>query len=155
MSVVVANGSQKEGASGGGAGGVRPGRLGEVVLARRDTRACVVRGCDGLVRLFWGPVAVGMSQAEFVGLAGMLSVAAGREVRCGELARCGCGSVSRCAMGQVSLSHRDLTLWFSPREFEEFAGLVLAARRALADAPPLPPLGVPWRGEPAGGCRRN
>lgn len=127
----------------------------EVVLAAHGPRTRVVRGVDGRVLLLWGNVALRMSQAEFVGLAGMLSAAAGRASRCGEVARCECGLVSRCAMGQVSLSHRDLTLWFSPREFEEFSCLVLEARRALADAPPPPPLGVPWRGEGARGLSGN
>ncbi|BBL80079.1 hypothetical protein RxyAA322_19330 [Rubrobacter xylanophilus] len=133
---------------------VWPGRE-EVVLAERGPRARVVRGGDGFVRLLWGPVALRMSQAEFLGFAGMLSAAEGRVMRCGELARCECGLVFRCAMGQVSLCHRELTLWFSPREFEEFSGLVLAARRALPDAPPPPPLGVPWGEEPARGLSRN
>ncbi len=47
-------------------------------------------------------------------------------------------------MGQIMLSHDNLTLWFSPEEFEEFYRLIATARQQLADAAPLPSLGTPW-----------
>ena len=47
--------------------------------------------------------------------------------------------------GQIMLSHGSLILWFSPEEFEEFCRLGATARQQLADAAPLPPLGLPWK----------
>lgn len=114
------------------------------VLAAYSTRRRVIRNGDGGVHIFWEMVGVRMSQAEFVGFASMLSEAAERAIRCGELARCPCGRVSRCAMGQVMLSHKSLTLWFSPEEFEDLARLVARAREKLADLAPTSSLGTPW-----------
>lgn len=56
-----------------------------------------------------------------------------------------CGRAVRCPMGQIMLSYGSLTVWFSPEEFEEFCRLGLKARQQLADAAPLPPLGLPWK----------
>jgi hypothetical protein len=47
-------------------------------------------------------------------------------------------------MGQFTLHHGDLTLWFSPEEFEELANLAIRARQKLADSAPAPRLGIPW-----------
>jgi hypothetical protein len=47
-------------------------------------------------------------------------------------------------MGQIMLLYRDLTMWFSPKEFDELYRLTTVARRHLADVSPLPLLGVPW-----------
>lgn len=85
-----------------------------------------------------------MTQSEFLGLAGLVTDAAGCAARCGELAMRSCGRAVRCPMGQIMLSHGSLTLWFSPEEFEEFYRLAAKARQHLADAAPLPLLGVPW-----------
>jgi hypothetical protein len=90
-------------------------------------------------------LSVRMGQGEFVDFAGLVTEAVDCAARCGELAR-GCnGRVSRCSMGQIMLTHGDLTLWFSPEEFEELCRLTSRARQRLADAEPLPALGVAWR----------
>src|SRR3712207_7244129 len=48
--------------------------------------------------------------------------------------------VVRCSMGQVTLHHGELTLWFTPEEFEELAGMTIRARQRLADSAPAPRL---------------
>ena len=111
------------------------------VLAAYNSRSRVTRGDDGVIRLFWGMMSLAMDEAEFLGFAGMVAEAAGRGMRCGELARGSYGRVVRCSMGQIKLSHGSLTLWFPP---EEFCRLVVEARRRLADCVPAPRLGVPW-----------
>lgn len=85
-----------------------------------------------------------MSQGEFVDFAGLVTEAVGCAARCGELALGCSGRVFRCSMGQILLSHGNLTLWFSPDEFERLHGLVSRARQRIADAEPLPRLGIPW-----------
>jgi hypothetical protein len=122
---------------------MRPGSR-ATVLAAYNSRSRVTRGDDGIIRLFWGMMSVGMDEAEFLGLAGLLVEAVGYGARCGELAHGSCGRVVRCSMGQIKLSHGSLTLWFSPEEFEEFCRLVVGARQRLADCAPLPRLGLPW-----------
>jgi hypothetical protein len=47
-------------------------------------------------------------------------------------------------MGQITLSNGNLTVWFSPEEFREFCRLIAKAGQQLADAEPLPTLGLPW-----------
>jgi hypothetical protein len=89
-------------------------------------------------------LSIRMTQSEFLSFVGLVIDAAGGAVRCGELAKCPCGRAVRCSMGQIMVSHGDLTLWFSPEEFEEFYRLAATARQRLADIPPLPSLGVPW-----------
>ncbi len=113
-------------------------------LAAHNLRRRVTRGANGSINLFWGAVSIEMSQGEFVDLAGLVADAVGSPARQGELARGCCGRVARCSMGQILLSHGTLTLWFSPEEFEELHRLVSRARRRIADAEPLPALGVPW-----------
>jgi hypothetical protein len=122
---------------------MRPGPR-VTVLAAYNSRSRVTRGDDGVIRLFWGMMSVGMNEGEFLDLAGLVVEAAGCEVRCGELARGSCGRVVRCSMGQIKLSHGSLILWFSPEEFEEFCRLVVGARQRLADCAPAPRLGLPW-----------
>jgi len=85
-----------------------------------------------------------MNRGEFVDFAEILAEAAVRPVRCGELARGCCGLVSRCSMGQILVSHGNLSLWFSPEEFDELHRLTASARGRLADVEPPPALGVPW-----------
>jgi hypothetical protein len=114
------------------------------VLAAYNSRSRVTRGDDGIIRLCWEMMSVAMDGAEFLDFAGLVAEAAGRETRCGELARGSRGRVVRCSMGQIKLSHGNLTLWFSPGAFEEFCRLVAGARRALADCAPAPLLGKPW-----------
>ncbi len=114
------------------------------VLAAYNSRSRVTRRDDGVIRLFWGMMSVAMNGAEFLDFAGLVVEAAGCGVRCGELARGSHGRVVRCSMGQIKLSHDNLTLWFSPEEFEEFCRLVVGARRRLADSAPAPRLGSPW-----------
>lgn len=114
------------------------------VLAAHSTRSRVTRDGDGTIYLCWQALGVRMTQGEFVDLIGLVSDAAEGEARYGELARCPCGRVARCPMGQIVLSHGNFTLWFSPEEFDGFCRLVAEARRRLADASPLPPLGLPW-----------
>jgi hypothetical protein len=63
--------------------------------------------------------------------------------------------VVRSSMGQISLSHGNLTLWFSPEEFEEFHRLVVGARRRLADSAPAPRMGLPWAPREEGFFGRN
>lgn len=89
-------------------------------------------------------MSIKMSTGEFVDFAGIVAEAVECPARCGELARGCCGRVFRCSMGQILVSHGSLTLWLSPEEFEELHRLTARARRRLADAEPLPALGVPW-----------
>jgi hypothetical protein len=119
------------------------------VLAAYSARRRVVRRTDGTVSVLWGSLGLGISYAEFLDLAGALAKAMQNPARYGEMARGIHARVVRCSMGQVTLHHGDLTLWFSPEEFEELANLVLRARRKLADCAPVPRLGLPWR--PRGG----
>jgi hypothetical protein len=125
------------------------------VLAAYNSRSRVTRGDDGVIRLFWGMMSVAMNGTEFLDFAGLVAEAAGREMRCGELARGSYGRVVRCSMGQIKLSHDNLTLWFSPGEFEEFCRLVAGARRRLADCAPAPRLGMPWGPREEGFFGRN
>jgi hypothetical protein len=114
------------------------------VLAAYDVRRRITRGADGIIHLCWGQLSVGMGQGEFVDFAGLVTEAVECAARCGELAR-GCrGRVFRCSMGQIMLTHGNLTMWFSPGEFEELFWLAARARQRLADAESLPALGVPW-----------
>jgi hypothetical protein len=114
------------------------------VLAAYNSRSRVTREDDGVIRLCWEMMSLAMDCAELLDFAGLVAEAAGRETRCGELARGSRGRVVRCSMGQIKLSYGNLTLWFSPGEFEEFCRLVSGARRALADCAPPPRLGKPW-----------
>lgn len=88
-----------------------------------------------------------MLHAEFLDLSGVLAEAAWSLARYGELARAGRTWVVRCSMGQVTLHHGELTVWFSPEEFEDFSSLVGRARQKLADSAPPPPLGLAWKPE--------
>lgn len=119
-------------------------KLPETVLASYNSRSRIVRDREGSIRLFWGALSIRMTQSEFLSFVGLVIEAAGCTVRCGELAKCPCGRATRCSMGQIMVSHDDLTLWFSPEEFEEFYRLAATARQRLADVLPLPSLGVPW-----------
>jgi hypothetical protein len=121
--------------------------IGTTVLATHSSRSRVVRERDGAVHLFWGVLGVRMSQGGFCDLAGLVAGAEKCLVRCGELARNAGGRVVRCSMGQVMLRRGDLTVWFTPEEFEEFCRLVGQARQRLADSAPAPPLGLSWRPE--------
>jgi hypothetical protein len=114
------------------------------VLAAYSVRRRVVRGADGTVSVLWGSLGLKMSYAEFLDLAGVLEGALQSPSRYGEMARGVHARVVRCSMGQVTLHHGDLTLWFSPEEFEELANLTSWARRRLADSAPAPRLGLPW-----------
>jgi hypothetical protein len=114
------------------------------MLAAYNSRSCVTRGKDGTIHLSWGTLGVAMSQGEFIGLVRLITEAAECSLRCGQLARGSCGRVVKCSMGQISLSHGNLTLWFSPEEFQEFCHLIVKARQQLTDAKPLPTLGLPW-----------
>jgi len=114
------------------------------VLASYNSRSRVVRDREGHIHLFWEALSIRMTQGEFLGFAGLVTDAAGCAVRCGELATCPCGRAVRCSMGQIMVSHGSLTLWFSPEEFDEFYRLIVTARQHLADAAPLPQLGVSW-----------
>jgi hypothetical protein len=114
------------------------------VLAAHSVRRRVVRGADGAVSVLWGSLGLRMSYGEFVDLAGVLAEARRSSLRYGEAARGDHARVVRCSMGQVTLHHGDLTLWFSPEEFEELADLTMRARRKLADSAPAPRLGLPW-----------
>ena len=114
------------------------------VLAAYSVRRRVVRGADGMVSLLWGSVGLRMSLAEFIDLAGVLSEAGRSPARHGELARGVHARVVRCSMGQVTLHHGELTLWFSPEEFEELSEMTLRARQRLADCVPAPRLGLSW-----------
>jgi len=120
------------------------------VLAGYSVRRRVVRGADGVVSLLWGSVGLKISHAEFLDLAGVLAQAVRSPARYGELAQGAHARVVRCSMGQVTLHHGDLTLWFSPEEFEDLANLAIRARQKLADSAPAPRLGIPW--EPREGC---
>jgi len=115
-----------------------------IVLAARGVRRRVTLGEGGEVQLFWDNWSLGMSRGEFVDFAGVVAEAVGCPVRCGELARGCCGMVSRCSMGQILVSHGNLSLWFSPEEFDGLHRLTAGARGRLADAEPPPVLGVPW-----------
>ena len=119
------------------------------VLAAYSVRRRVVRGADGTVSVLWGSLGLRMSHGEFLDLAEVLAEAMQSPARYGEMARGVHARVVRCSMGQVTLHHGDLTLWFSPEEFEELANLTSRARRKLADSAPAPRLGLPWvpRGE--------
>src|SRR3954467_12047846 len=114
------------------------------VLASYNSRSRILRDREGNIHLFWGALSIRVTQSEFLGFASLVTDAAGCATRCGELAMRPCGRAFKCSMGQIMLSHGSLTLWFSPEEFEEFYQLVATARQQLADAEPLPPLGVPW-----------
>jgi hypothetical protein len=114
------------------------------VLAAYSARCRVVRCADGAVSVLWGSLELRMSYGEFLDLAGVLARAMRSSARYGELARGVHARVVRCSMGQVTLHHGDLTLWFPPEEFEEFANLTIRARRKLADSAPAPRLGLPW-----------
>lgn len=114
------------------------------VLAAYDVRRRVTRGGGGCIHLFWGSLSVEMSHDGFVDFARLVAEAAECPVRCGELARGCCGQVARCSMGQIMLRHDRLTLWLAPEEFEELHRLTARARQRLADAEPLPALGVRW-----------
>lgn len=120
-------------------------RLLATTLASYNSRSRIVRDREGGIHLCWGVLGIRMTQGEFLGFVDLVTDAAGRTVRCGELATYPCGRVARCPMGQIMLSHDNLTLWFSPEEFEEFYRLVATAGQRLADAAPLPSLGAPWR----------
>jgi hypothetical protein len=117
------------------------------VLAAYSVRRRVLRGADGVVSVLWGSLGIRMSQAEFLDLAGVLAGAMASSVRYGEMARSLNARVVRCSMGQVTLHHGNLTVWFPPEEFEEFANLTVRARQKLADAAPPPLLGLPWKPE--------
>jgi hypothetical protein len=95
-------------------------KLPATVLASYNSRSRIVRDREGSIRLFWGALSIRMTQSEFLSFVGLVIEAAGCTVRCGELAKCPCGRATRCLMGQIMVSHDDLTLWFSPEEFEEF-----------------------------------
>ncbi len=114
------------------------------VLAAYNVRRRVVRGADGMVSVLWGSVGLWMSLAEFLDLARVLSEAMRNPARHGEMARGVHARVVRCSMGQVTLHHGELTLWFSPEEFEELSEMTLRARRRLADSAPAPRLGLSW-----------
>ncbi len=123
----------------------RPGsEFKAAVLAAYNVRRRVVRGADGMVSVLWGSVGLRMSLAEFLDLAAVLSEAMQNPGRHGEMARGVHARVVRCSMGQVTLHHGELTLWFSPEEFEEFAEMTHRARRRLADCAPAPRLGFSW-----------
>lgn len=119
--------------------------LSATVLASYNSRSRIVRDREGSIHLFWKSLGIRMTQAEFLGLVGLVKDAAGCAARCGELAMRPCGRAVRCSMGQIMLSHGSFTLWFSPEEFEEFCRLGTTARQQLADVAPLPPLGLPWK----------
>jgi hypothetical protein len=114
------------------------------VLAAYSVRRRVARGADGTVSVLWGSLGLRMSLAEFLDLAGVLAESMRGSARYGEIARGVHARVVRCSMGQVTLHHGDLTLWFSPEEFDELSGMTLRARQRLADSAPAPPLGVSW-----------
>lgn len=114
------------------------------MFASYNSRNCVRSGESGRVVLAWEMMSVEMSISEFVGFAGMLAEAEGSRVRSGELSRCGCGKVFRRAMGQYEVVYRALTLWFTAEEYEEFRGLIRAARGRLADTVTPSPFGVAW-----------
>jgi hypothetical protein len=125
------------------------------VLAAYSVRRRVVRGADGRVSVLWGSLGLRISHAEFLDLAGVLAEAVRNPARYSEMARGAYARVVRCTMGQVTLHHGDLTLWFSPEEFEEFANLAVKARQKLADSAPAPRLGLPWRPQAEGFFRPN
>lgn len=114
------------------------------VLAAYGVRRRVTRGESGEIHLFWDALSLRMGLGEFVDFAGLVTEAVNCPLRCGELARGRRGRVARCSMGQISVSQGNLTLWFSPEEFEELQRLTDMARQRLADAEPVSSLGVPW-----------
>ena len=130
-------------------------RLPTTVLASFNSRSRIVRDREGDIHLFWGALGIRMTQSEFLGLVGLVADAAECTARCGELAMRSCGRAIRCPMGQIMLSHGSLTLWFSPEEFEEFWRLGTTARQQLADAAPLPSLGVSWKPAHQGSANLN
>lgn len=117
------------------------------MLAAYSVRRRVVRGADGMVSILWGSLGRRVTHAAFLDLAGVLDEALRAPVRYGELARGVRARVVRCSMGQVTLHDGDLTLWFSPEEFEDLATLIVRARQKLADSAPPPPLGLTWKPE--------
>ena len=119
-------------------------RVPATVLAFYNSRSRILRDQDGGIHLFWGPLSVRMAQSEVLDLVSLVTDAAQCAARCGELAVHSCGRAFRCPMGQIMLSHGSLTLWLSPEEFKEFCRLSTKARQRLADAAPLPSLGMPW-----------
>jgi len=125
------------------------------VLAAYSVRRRVVRSADGTVSVLWGSVGLRISYSEFLDLAGVLTGAMLNPARYGEMARGKRARVVRCSMGQVTLHHGDLTLWFSPEDFEEFANLTIRARQKLADCAPAPRLGLPWTPQGEGFFGRN
>jgi hypothetical protein len=114
------------------------------VLAAYSVRRRVVRGADGMVSVLWGSVGLRMPLGEFLDFAGVLAEAMQNPARYGEMARGVHARVVRCSMGQITLHHGELTLWFSPEEFEELASMTIRARRRLADSAPAPRLGLSW-----------
>lgn len=130
-------------------------KLPATILASYNSRRRITRDREGGIHLFWGSLGIRMTQDEFLGLVGLLTDATRCAARCGELAMRSCGRAVRCPMGQIMLSHGSLTLWFSPEEFEEFCLLGTAAREQLADAAPLPSLGVPWKPPHQGSATLN
>lgn len=113
-------------------------------MAAYGVRRRVTRGEGGEIHLFWDALSLRMGLGEFVDFAGLVTEAVNCPLRCGELARGRRGRVARCSMGQISVSQGNLTLWFSPEEFEELQRLTDMARQRLADAEPVSSLGVPW-----------
>ncbi|MEW6635238.1 MAG: hypothetical protein AB1425_00330 [Actinomycetota bacterium] len=120
-----------------------------MVLCAYSVRHRAVRGADGRVSLLWGSLGIRLPLGDFVDLARMMEAAGKSAARYGELARGARARVVRCSMGQVALHQGDLTLWFTPEEFEDFRRLILEARSRLADSAPMPRFGVRW--EPEGG----
>jgi hypothetical protein len=114
-----------------------------VVLAAYSSRNRIMRDVGGRIHVSWGPVTVRMTQREFFVLAELVAEAVDKPVRRGELARHAGGQVIRCTMGQVMLVHDAFTLWFAPREFEGFCGLVERASQQIEDSQSLPALGLP------------
>jgi hypothetical protein len=116
----------------------------EVLLAAYNSRSRVTCSRDGTIHLLWGTLGMRMIQSEFMGFVRLVTEALVCQARCGELASGSCGRVARCSMGQIMLSYEGITLWLSPKEFEEFCRLIIEARERLADTKPPPTLGTPW-----------
>ncbi len=115
------------------------------VLASYNSRSRIVRDREGRIHLFWDTLSITMTQREFLTFVDLVKDAVRCASRCEELATSSCGRAVRCPMGQIMVTHLNLTLWFSPEEFEKFHKLTTAARRHLADVAPLPAVGRPWR----------